>query len=72
MNGMFQDCSALTKFDLSGFNTSNVSNMNDMFRNCSSLTSLNISNFNIETGGTKIIFYGCDKLISSRRRQVSK
>ena len=38
--------SYLTKIDLSGWDTSNVTDMNYMFSGCSSLTSLDVSNFN--------------------------
>ncbi len=41
VNFMFLDCSSLTSFNLSNFNTNNVNNMRSMFSNCSSLTSLN-------------------------------
>ena len=36
----------LTNVDLSGWDTSNVTDMSAMFQNCSSLTSLDVSNFN--------------------------
>ena len=35
----------ITSFDLSKYDTSNVTNMSDMFRNCSGLTSLDLSSF---------------------------
>ena len=42
---MFYDCKALTKLDLSDFNTSNVINMHNMFSGCDSLIHLDLSNF---------------------------
>ena len=38
--------SYLTKIDLSGWDTSNITDMAEMFKDCSSLTSLDVSNFN--------------------------
>ena len=38
--------SYLTKIDLSGWDTSNVTNMSFMFQNCNSITSLDVSGFN--------------------------
>ena len=43
---MFYACNELTSIDLSGWNTSKVTNMDSMFGNCSSLTSLDVSHFN--------------------------
>ena len=40
---MFYYCNKLTALDVSGFDTSNVTDMNMMFDGCSSLTTLNIS-----------------------------
>ena len=45
---MFRNCNALTKLNLSNFNTQNVTDMSDMFHCCYSLTSLNLSNFNTQ------------------------
>ena len=50
-------------FNLSNFNTNNVTNMFCMFSDCSSLTNINLSNFN--TNNVKdmmLIFSGCSKL----------
>ena len=46
MNGMFQDCPALTSINLYNFNTSNVQYMIYMFYNCPLLKSINLSKFN--------------------------
>lgn len=43
---MFYNCKNLDFLDVSGWNTSLVSNMGWMFCGCESLTSLNVSNFN--------------------------
>ncbi len=42
---LFSGCSSLTSLDLSGFDTSSVTNMGYMFSGCSSLTSLDLSGF---------------------------
>ncbi len=42
---MFSWCTNLTSLDVSGFDTSNVTNMRGMFYNCSELGSLNVSGF---------------------------
>lgn len=41
--GLFQNCTSLTTLDLSGWNTSKVTNMSMMFNKCTSLTSVNMS-----------------------------
>ena len=45
MYGMFYNCSNLTSLDLSGFDTSKVTDMSSMFSNCNNLTSLDLSGF---------------------------
>ena len=65
MSYMFYDCSALTSLDLSGFDTSNVTNMAAMFYRCSALTSLDLSGFdtsNVTNMGT--MFDSCGALTS--------
>ena len=47
MNNLFEGCSNLTSLDLSGFRTSNVTDMSNMFYGCKSLKYLDISNFYI-------------------------
>ena len=46
MGYMFSGCSRLSSLDVSGFNTSNVTNMGYMFSECSRLCSLDLSGFN--------------------------
>ena len=46
MASMFSSCSGLTSLDLTGFNTSAVTNMASMFSACSGLTSLDLTGFN--------------------------
>ena len=60
---MFSSCEALTKLDVSSFNTQNVTKMNSMFSSCSALTMLDLSNFNTENV-TKMnsMFSGCSAL----------
>ena len=43
--GMFQDCTSLTSLNLSGWNTSNVTDMFMMFSGCNNLASLDVSGF---------------------------
>ena len=43
---MFDGCSALTSLDVSGFDTSKVTDMSSMFSGCKKLTSLDVSGFN--------------------------
>ena len=52
---MFQDCSDITRIDLSSFDTRSVTNMNGMFYNASSLTSLDLSDWN--TSNVKYMNY---------------
>ena len=42
-SNMFEYCTSLTSLDLSGLDTSNVSDMSNMFSYCSGLTSLDLS-----------------------------
>ena len=63
-NYMFYDCSSLISFDLSQFNSVNVTDMSEMFYQCSSLIKINLSDFN----GEKVInmsymFCNCPSLI---------
>lgn len=65
MCSMFDDCSSLTRLDLSTFNTSNVTDMHSMFDGCSSLTSLGLSTFNTSNvTDMSRMFYGCRALTS--------
>ena len=62
---MFNNCSALTSLDLSGFDTSNVTGMNYMFKNCGSLTSLDLSGFDTSNVTSMIdMFNYCGSLTS--------
>ena len=61
----FSYYSSLENLDLSGFNTSNVTNMEYMFRNCLSLTSLNLSSFNTSNvTNMEYMFFDCSSLTS--------
>ena len=44
MGFMFSGCDNLTSLDLSGFDTSQVTNMSDMFNGCYELTNLDMRN----------------------------
>ena len=62
---MFYNCSVLASLDLSGFDTSNVTNMYGMFYNCSSLTSLDLSNFDTSNvANMHGMFQSCSALSS--------
>ena len=60
---MFCNCASLTQLDVSGFDTSKVTDMGWMFSGCESLTELDVSGFDTsmvtDMGG---MFYGCTKL----------
>ena len=63
--GMFDGCTSLTSLDLSGWNTSNVTDMSDMFQTCSSLTSLDLSHFDTSNvTSMERMFTGCRSLNS--------
>ena len=65
MDGMFDNCCALTSLNLTSFNTAKVESMSGMFYNCCALTSLDLSNFNTAnvTDMSKM-FEGCSALTS--------
>ena len=65
MYNMFYGCSKLTSLNVSGWDTSWVTNMNGMFQNCSSLTYLDVSHFDTsKVTNMDYIFADCSKLIS--------
>ncbi|USS84692.1 BspA family leucine-rich repeat surface protein [Fructilactobacillus myrtifloralis] len=49
--GMFKDCTALKKLDLSGWNVAKVTSFGAMFRNCTSLTDVNFTGW--DTSGAQ-------------------
>ena len=62
---MFEGCSSLTSLDLSGLDTSSVTNMMYMFYGCSSLTSLDLSGLDTSSvGGMYGMFLHCSSLTS--------
>ena len=62
---MFQNCTNLTSVNLSGLDTSNVTNMYEMFSGCASLTSLDLSSFDTSNvTNMKSMFYECSSLTS--------
>ena len=69
MEGMFQNCKALTSLDLSSFDTSNVTNMNEMFANCSSLATIYASNSfdTTNVSNSSYMFTGCSSLVGGNR-----
>ena len=63
---LFNDLSSCVSYDLSGFDTSNVTSMYRMFYNNTALTSVLLSdNFNTEkVTDMRQMFYGCKNLVS--------
>ena len=62
---MFYGCSSLASLDLSGLDTSDVTDMSGMFYGCSSLTSLDLSAFDTsKVEDMDWMFYGCSSLTS--------
>ena len=60
---MFYECSCLKEVDLSGFDTSKVTDMSNMFKGCSYITSLDVSNFDTsEVTDMTEMFYECSAL----------
>ena len=64
MGWMFYECRNLTSLDVSGFNTSSVTDMGGMFSECVSVTSLDLSGFDLLnlTESMQYMFSDCDSL----------
>ena len=63
MDSMFYDCSSLSSLDLSGLDTSNVTDMSGMFSCCSSLSSLDLSGLGTSNvTDMSHMFSGCSSL----------
>ena len=61
----FYDCKSLRSVDLSGLDTSKVTDMSDMFYNCSSLASLDLFSFDTsKVTSVYRMFEGCSSLAS--------
>ena len=64
MSNLFFDTYKLTNIDVSGFDTSNVTDMSGMFKYCS-ITSIDVSRFNTtKVTDMSSMFEGCDDLTS--------
>jgi surface protein len=62
MGYMIYGCKLLTSFDVSNFNTGNVTNMEAMFQGCQSIVSI-INNFDVgKVKYMKYLFYNCINL----------
>ncbi len=62
---MFAECRNLSTLDLSGFDTSQVTDMSRMFGNCSSLSSLDVSSFDTsQVTSMSSMFSWCSSLSS--------
>jgi surface protein len=63
MSGMFCKCDQLTGLDLSGFDTSKVTDMSSMFTWCNNLTELDVSSFDTsKVTDMGSMFMSCSKL----------
>ena len=61
----FGDAASITSMDLSGWNTSNVTDMGRMFSSCYSLTSLDLSSWDVSNVTNMYqMFYSCESLTS--------
>lgn len=61
----FYECDRLQSVDLSGLDTSSVTDMSDMFYGCSSLSSLDLSSFDASSAASmSFMFSGCSSLAS--------
>ncbi len=61
--GMFEGCTNLKSVNMSGLNTSNVTNMNSMFKGCTSLESVDLSGWNTsKVKKYSNMFYNCRSL----------
>ena len=64
-SGAFYDCKSLRSIDLSGLDTSKVTDMSDMFARCSSLASLDVSSLDTsQVTGMSRMFEDCSSLAS--------
>lgn len=63
-NSLFSDCKALTSIDVSGFDTSRVTNLGYMFNGCEALTSITgLSSLNTsKVWSMRLMFYDCKAL----------
>ena len=60
MQYMFHNCNVLTSVDVTGFNTSNVTNMQGLFYKCHKLQTIDVSNFNTaKVTNMSWMFFGC-------------
>ena len=67
MYGMFAGCWSLTSLDVSGFDTSKVTNLKEMFYGCGSLTSLDLRSFDTaDAERMEAMFDGCSALKTVR------
>ena len=59
---MFHRCAALKKFNITNFNTLNVTNMNSMYKNCPLLEELILPNLNTNHAtDLNSMFFGCSE-----------
>jgi surface protein len=73
MMWMFSGCSSLVSLDLSGFDTSSVTDMRSMFYGCSSLSSLDLSCFDTSSVTNMMcMFDGCSEYIRNKYRYLER
>ncbi len=66
-SGWFEDCDRLTEVDLSGFDTSQVTDMGRMFYGCSGLTSLDLSGWDMgKVTNAEEMFENCAGIVQIR------
>ncbi|WP_248923032.1 BspA family leucine-rich repeat surface protein [Olsenella intestinalis] len=66
ISGLFSSFSKMTSADLSGIDTSAVTNMSGVFRSCSSLTSIDLTGWNTSrVRDMSRLFQSCDALTSA-------
>lgn len=65
VSGMFANCSYISSMDLSGLDTSGVTNMKDMFLGCKDVSSLDVSRFDTSrVTDMSSMFKGCASIAS--------
>ena len=62
---MFTDCISLERLDLSGWDTSSLTNMSQAFQHCASLTELNVSGWDVSKVTNMQLAFAEDKALRS-------
>ena len=76
MQGMFNNCSAVTSLDLSSFDTSNVENFTSMFYGCKNLQTLDVSSWDVShitnSNFVRFMLTDCVKLTKLKIKQGTR